>query len=99
MGISTIIYWGGVVLCMYVLWLLAFRTYHTDLYDRPKMDDPVVMPRIAYIMSLAVCFLPIFNIVVALAFFICASIARDDFYVDSWLFDKPKDKKQTEEQP
>ena len=97
MGISTIVYWGGVALCMYALWLFAFRTYHTDLYGKPKMDDPIVMPRIVYILSLAVCFLPAFNIAVAATFFIFATVAREEFYVDSWLLDRPKEKKQTEE--
>ena len=94
-----IFYLASIVLALYVLWLLAFRTYMTDGYGRPT-DERVTFPYIIYILLLAVCFVPILNVIFFVIFIIISLIEMNtdnDFYVRSWLFEKPGQKEKKED--
>ena len=92
MGTSTIIYTLSVVASLYAIYLIAYCLY--DVSDSWEKREPkrIILPRIAYISSLIVAFIPVLN-TAAVAAFILASyilIACDDWQIDSWLFEKPE---------
>ena len=77
---------------LYVAYLLSFRTYKWD-YHSKKKGEKIVFPRIIYIFMLTIALVPILNSAVTVAFlFFVLWGNREDFYVDSWLFEEPKDK-------
>ena len=95
MGTSTIFYLLSVLLSLYCAYLLAFRTYkmefNTMTDECEPIDERIVYPRIMYILMVAVCFAPIGNVVLCIVFFVMSFVGRSegDFYVKSWLLEKP----------
>lgn len=92
MGTSTIVYILSVVASLYAPYLLAYRLY--DVPDSWEKREPkrIVLPRIAYIASLIVAFIPMLNLI-AVAAFILAGLffkASGDWQIKSWLFEKPE---------
>ena len=102
MGTSMIFYLLSVLLSLYCAYLMAFRTYKMeyslDTHKDEPTDECIVYPRIVYILMLAVCFAPIGNVVLCIVFFVTSFFGRleGDFYVKSWLLEKPEDKKEKE---
>ena len=77
---------------LYAVYLLSFRTYEWDYYSEKK-GGKIVFPRIFYIFMLIIALVPILNSVATAAFFFFVMFEnRVDFYVESWLFEEPKDK-------
>jgi len=99
MGTSTIFYLLSVLLSLYCAWLASFRVYKME-YSREThkiepTDERFVYPRLVYILMVAVCFAPIANVALCIAFFIMSLVGHScgDFYVKSWLLEKPEEKK------
>ena len=103
MGTSTIFYLLSVLLSLYCAYMAAFRTYKTeyslDTYEYEPTSERIVYPRIIYILMVAVCFAPIGNVVMCIVFFVTSFFGRleGDFYVKSWLLEKPKEKEKEKE--
>lgn len=77
---------------LYAAYLLSFHTYEWDYYSEKK-GEKIVFPRIFYILILIIALVPILNSIATFAFFFFVMFEnRENFYVDSWLFEKPKDK-------
>lgn len=77
---------------LYAAYLLSFRTYKWNYYSKKK-GEKMVFPRIIYIFMLIIALVPILNFAATVTFlFFVAFENRVDFYVDSWLFEEPKDK-------
>lgn len=92
MGTSTIIYILSVVASLYATYLLAYCLY--DVPDSWEKREPkrIVLPRIAYIASLIVAFIPVLN-TIAVAAFIFEGLffkACGEWQIKSWLFEKPE---------
>ena len=104
MGISMIFYLLSVLLSLYCAYLAAFRTYKMEYslktHKVELTDERIVYPRIVYILMVAVCFAPIGNVALCIAFFVTSLIGHScgDFYVKSWLLEKPEEKKKEKEQ-
>jgi len=104
MGTSTIFYLLSVLLSLYCALLVAFRTYKMDYNlktgKREPTDERFVYPRLVYILMTALCFAPIANVVLCIVFFVISIVGRylGDFYVKSWLLEKPEEKKKEKEQ-
>ena len=102
MGTSMIFYLLSVLLSLYCAWLAAFRTYKMEYSVETHKDEPtgerIVYPRIVYILMAAVCFAPVANAVLCVVFFVASLIGNleGNFYVKSWLLEKPEDKKEKE---
>lgn len=103
MGTSMIFYLLSVLLSLHCAYLMAFRTYKMeyslDTHKDEPTDERIVYPRIVYILMVAVCFAPIINAFFCVAFLFASFVGRDlgDFYVRSWLLEKPDGKeKETE---
>ena len=102
MGTSMIFYLLSVLLSLHCAYLMAFRTYKMEYSVETHKDEPtgerIVYPRIVYILIAAMCFAPIINAVFCVAFLFASFVGRDlgDFYVRSWLLEKPEDKKEKE---
>ena len=100
MGTSTIFYLLSVLLSLYCAYLAAFRTYKTnynlDTGEYEPTDERIVYPRFVYILLMALCFVPIGNVVLCAAFFGVSLMGRSqgDFYVKSWLLEKPEEKEE-----
>ena len=98
-----IFYLLSVLLSLYCAYLAAFRTYKMEYSVETHKDEPtgerIVYPRIVYILMVAVCFAPIGNVVLCAVFFIFSIPARfdGDFYVKSWLLEKPEKKEEETE--
>lgn len=89
-----IFYTVSTVIALYLLWLLAFRTYNTDLYDRPT-DERVILPNIVYVLLLFICFVPILNTFFCISFIGISLFEIYDtgnIYIKSWIFDRMKQK-------
>lgn len=80
---------------LYVAYLATFCTYKTDIYGKPT-DERLVFPRIAYVFILMVAFVPLVNIAAAIAFIIYPWFCSDEYYIKSWLLEKPGQKKKEE---
>ncbi len=77
---------------LYAAYLLSFRTYEWDCYSKKK-GEKIVFPRITYIFMLIIALVPILNISATVTFILFVLFGnREDFYVESWFFDQPKDK-------
>jgi len=92
MGTSTIVYILSVVASLYATYLLAYCLY--DVPDSWEMREPkrIVLPRIAYIVSLIVAFIPVLNTIAVAAFIFAGLLFRacGDWQIKSWLFEKPE---------
>lgn len=103
MGTSTIFYLLSVLLSLYCAYLAAFRTYKmeyslkTDEYE--PTSERIVYPRFVYILMVVVCFAPIANFVICVVLMIVSCLGRfsGDFYVKSWLLEKPEEKEEKTE--
>ncbi len=99
MGTSTIFYLLSVLLSLYCAWLVAFRTYKMEYSLKTGKIEPTderfVYPRLVYILITALCFAPIANVVLCVVFFVFSLVGQNvgDFYVKSWLFEKPEETK------
>lgn len=81
---------------LYVAYLATFCTYKTDgIYGKPT-DERLVFPRIAYVFIWMVAFVPLLNIVVAIFFLIFPWFCPVEYYIKSWLLEKPGQKKKEE---
>lgn len=91
MGASTIVYILSVVASLYATYLLAYCLYDVPYRERyePKR---IVLPRIVYIASLIVAFIPVLNTTAVVAFIFAGLFfkACGDWQVKSWLFEKPE---------
>lgn len=102
MGTSMIFYLLSVLLSLYCAYLAAFRTYKMEhsvvTGEVEPTDERIVYPRIVYILMVAVCFVPIGNVMLCAVFFgvSLAGCSLDAFYVKSWLLEKPEKKKDEE---
>ena len=103
MGTSTIFYLLSVLLSLYCAWLASFRVYKME-YSREThkiepTDERFVYPRLVYILITALCFAPIANVVLCVVFFVMSLVGRNvgDFYVKSWLLEKPEEKEEKEQ--
>lgn len=100
MGTSTIFYLLSVLLSLYCAYLVAFRTYkmwnNLATHEYEPTDERIVYPRIVYILMVAVCFVPIGNVVLCLVFMAASVVGRKtgNFYVKSWLLEKPEKKEE-----
>ncbi len=98
MGTSTIFYLLSVLLSLYCAYLVAFRTYkmkysiETRKYE--PTDERFAYPRVVYILIIALSFVPIVNVVLSIALFVMSFAGRNEgnFYVKSWLLEKPEKK-------
>lgn len=98
MGTSMIFYLLSVLLSVYCAYLVAFRMYkmkyseETDEYE--PTSERFVYPRVVYILIIALCFVPIVNVIICFVFFVMSIVGREvgDFYVKSWLLEKPEKK-------
>ena len=103
MGTSMIFYLLSVLLSLYCAYLAAFRTYKMEhnlvTGEYEPIDERFIYPRIVYILMVAVCFAPIGNVVLCVVFFMVSLMGRyqDDFYVKSWLFERPVEKEEEEQ--
>lgn len=92
MGIYSVSYWIWVAVSLYAAYLLCFCMYKVDK-DGKKTDERITVPRIFYLLTLVVSFVPIANIIFGV-FVIVMSIVlcygNEDFYFKSWLLEKPK---------
>ncbi len=99
-----IFYLLSVLLSLYCAYLVAFRTYNAEYNlgagEYEPTDERIVYPRIVYILMMAVCFAPIGNVVLCAVFFVVYLKGRSqgDFYVKSWLLEKPEKKEEEKEQ-
>ena len=104
MGTSMIFYLLSVLLSLYCAYLVAFRTfemeYSLDTHKKEPTDKRIVYPRFVYILLIALCFAPIGNAALCLAFMAVSIVGRSvgDFYVKSWLLEKPEKKEEEKEQ-
>ena len=92
MGASTIVYILSVVASLHATYQLAYCLY--DVPDSWEKREPkrIILPRIAYIASLIVAFIPVLN-TFAVVVFIFAGLfckACGDWQIKSWLFEKPE---------
>ena len=98
MGTSTIFYLLSVLLSLYCAYLAAFRTYNMkynpNTHEYEPTDERIVYPRVVYILIIALSFVPFANVALSLAFFVMSFAGRNegDFYVKSWLLEKPEKK-------
>ena len=90
-----IFYLLSVLLSLYCAYLAAFRTYKME-YDLKTgeyepTDERIVYPRFVYMLMVAVCFAPIANVVLCVVFMVASCVGRStgDFYVKSWMLEKP----------
>ena len=92
MAASTIVYILSVVASLYATYLLAYFLY--DVPDSWEEREPkrIVLPRIAYIASLIVVFIPVLNTIAVAAFIFAGLISKacGDWQIKSWLFEKPE---------
>ena len=104
MGTSTIFYLLSVLFSMYCAYQVAFRTYkakyNIETGEYGPTDERIVYPRFVYILLIALCFAPIGNVVLCAVFFVLSLVGRNvgDFYVKSWLLEKPEEKEKEMEQ-
>lgn len=82
------------VAALYAAYLFTFRTYHIDYDHKPDKDRPIRCQRIVYFIAFIACFVPFVNFLLTMVFLIFAIVARDEFYVDAWLFDTPSEKEE-----
>ena len=91
MAESTIVYILSVVASLYATYLLAYCLYDVP-YSEKRKPKRIVLPRIAYIASLIVAFIPVLN-TFAVTVFISAGLffkACGDWQIKSWLFENPE---------
>ena len=95
-----IFYLLSVLLSLYCAYLVAFRTYKmkfdTSKGDYVPTDECISYPRLVYILLIALSFVPFANVVLSIAFFVFSFAGRNegDFYVKSWLLEKPEEKEE-----
>ena len=100
MGTCTIFYLLSVLLSLYCAYLAAFRTYKMKYSFETNKYEPtierIVYPRIVYILLVAVCFAPVANAVLCAVFLFISLMGHTlgDFYVKSWLLEKPEKKEE-----
>lgn len=98
MGTSTIFYLLSVLLGLYCAYLAAFRTYKMkyslETHEYEPTSERFAYPRVVYILIIALSFVPFVNVALSLAFFVMSFAGRNegDFYVKSWLLEKPEKK-------
>jgi hypothetical protein len=103
MGTSTIFYLLSVLLSLYCAYLTAFRTYKmefdTNKGDYVPTDERISYPRLVYILLIALSFAPFANVMLSIAFFVLSFAGRNvgDFYVKSWLLERPEEKEKKEQ--
>ena len=92
MTASNIIYILSVVASLYATYLLAYCLYDVPSSYEKREPKRIILPRIVYIVSLIVAFIPMLN-TIAVAAFIFASLlfkSSGDWQIKSWLFEKPE---------
>lgn len=98
MNTGVILYWACAVLSLYAFYLFAFRIYKMEYNERT--DERIVYPRIVYLLALALCFVPIFNVALAVVFFVMGVAAESAgyFYIKSWIFGTPEKKQKADKE-
>ena len=81
---------------LYVAYLATFCTYKTDGTNGKPTDELLVYPRIVYMFIWTVVFVPLANIAMAIVFLALTWFNSDEYYIKSWLFEKPGQKKKAE---
>jgi hypothetical protein len=88
----NIFYLCSILIALYTLYLFAFRTY--EVWGGKKTGKRILFPNIIYLLVLVSSFIPIWNIILTVGFYLAVFIDdEDDFIVDSWLFKKPGQRK------
>lgn len=94
MGIYFVSYWIWVVVCLYATYLVCCCLYKVDA-EGNKTDERIYVPRIVYLAMAAISFAPVANIIVGavvVGLSIVMYYVNEDFYVKTWLLDKPNQK-------
>lgn len=89
-----IFYLLGILLMLYALYVLAFKTYSVDYKGKPT--HRLHCMNAIYVALLIAAFIPVINIIggVGLLIWGLMNQACEDIYIDSWLFRKPGEKKE-----
>ena len=92
MGTSTIVYILSVVASLYATYLLAYCLYDVPSSYEKREPKRIILPRIAYIASLIVAFIPVLNSIAVAAFILAGLFFKvcGDWQIKSWLFEKPE---------
>ena len=94
MTTGSVIYWIGLAASLYAAYLICFCLCEIDSSGN-KTDNHIAVPRILYLLTFAVSFVPIVNFLFGIVVIIVSIIANyqeEDWYFKSWLLDKPKQK-------
>ena len=103
MGTSMIFYLLSVLFSLYCAYLVAFRMYkmkyNGDTGEYEPTSERFVYPRVVYILIIALCFVPAANVIICIVFFVMSIVGRNlgDFYVKSWLLEKPEKKEKEQD--
>lgn len=92
MATSTIVYILSVVASLYATYLLAYCLYDVPCSYEKREPKRIILPRIAYIASLIVAFIPVLNTIGLPAFIILSLLSKTcgEWQIKSWLFEKPE---------
>jgi hypothetical protein len=91
MGTSTIVYILSVVASLYATYLLAYCLYDVP-YSEKYEPERIILPRIVYIIFMAMAFMPVVNTIALILFVVTPLMGKScgDFQIKSWLFEKPE---------
>lgn len=92
MGTSTIVYILSVVASLYATYLLTYCLYDVPSSWEERGPIRIVLPRIAYIASLIVAFIPVLNTIAFPVFIFLSLLSKlcGEWQIKSWLFEKPE---------
>lgn len=90
-----IIYIATIIVALYTLYLFAFKTYGRK--NSRSEWKPDRYPYILLILLFVASFIPVFNVVGAV-FYCIAALSEENVKVDSWLFKKPGEKPEQEQE-
>ena len=90
MTTGSVIYWIFTAVSLYAAYLICFCMRRVD--DRGiKTNERIDIPRILYLLTVVVSFVPVVNIIFGAVVIVIAIIAyylEEDFYFKSWLFER-----------
>ena len=96
MTTGSVIYWIFTAVSLYAAYLICFCMRRID--DRGiKTNERMDIPRILYLLTVVVSFVPVVNIIFGVVVIVIAIIAyyiEEDFYFKSWLFEKSEKKEE-----
>ncbi len=95
----SIFYWSSVVASLYAAYLICFCLCKVDERGN-KTDERIAVPRILYLLTFAVSFLPLLNLLfgtIVIVISVIAYYVSEGFYFKTWLLDKPNQKEKQKE--